>query len=62
MTPVMKAIRPPPVSVTKTPPQAAIVRTMVRTKWLRQECTRSCRRKIGNRPKISMEKRVKEKT
>jgi hypothetical protein len=34
----------------------------VRSRWLRQECRRSCRRKMGNRPKISIEKRVKEKT
>jgi hypothetical protein len=62
ITPAMNAVRPPPVRVTNTPPQAAIVSKIVRSRWLRQECRRSCRRKMGNRPKISIEKRVKEKT
>jgi hypothetical protein len=62
MTPVMKAVRPPPVKVTNTPPQAAMVSRIVRSMWLLQECTSSCRRKIGKSPKISIEKRVREKT
>jgi hypothetical protein len=44
------------------PPHAAIVSKMVRSRWLLQELTSSCRRKMGKRPKISIEKRVKEKT
>lgn len=62
ITPVTNAVRPPPVRVTNTPPHAAMVRKMVRTKWLSQEWIRSCLRKMGKRPKISIEKRVKEKT
>jgi hypothetical protein len=35
---------------------------MVRRRWLDQDRESSSRRKIGNRPNISMEKSVKEKT
>jgi hypothetical protein len=62
ITPVTNAIRPPPVRVTNTPPHAAIVRTIVRTRWLNQDRTSSSLRKMGNRPNISMEKSVREKT
>jgi hypothetical protein len=62
ITPVTNAIRPPPVRVTNTPPHAAIVRTMVRTRWLDQDRTSSSLRKMGNRPNISIEKSVREKT
>jgi hypothetical protein len=62
MTPVTKAVRPPPVKVTNTPPHAAMVSKIVRRRWLLQDLTSSCRRKIGKRPKISIEKSVREKT
>jgi hypothetical protein len=61
-TPVTNAVRPPPVRVTNTPPHAAMVSMMVRRRWLDQDRESSSRRKIGNRPNISMEKSVKEKT
>jgi hypothetical protein len=61
-TPAKNTVRPPPVRVTNKPPHAAMVSNAVRTTWVNQECTSSCLRKIGKRPKISIEKRVKEKT
>jgi hypothetical protein len=61
-TPAIQAPRPPPVKVTKTAPPAFMTRTMVRITWPRDEVDRRCRRKIGKRPKTSMEKRVREKT
>jgi hypothetical protein len=61
-TPVTKAVRPPPVKVTNTPPHAVMVSKTVSRRWLSQEWTSSCRRKMGKRPNISIEKRVREKT
>lgn len=62
MIPIITATRPPVVKIRNVPPQAAMVSTAVRIRWPRQDRARSSRRKIGSRPKISIEKRVKEKT
>jgi len=61
-TPVRKATRPPPVRVTNKPPHAAIVSKTLRARWLDREWTSSCLRNMGKSPKISIEKRVSEKT
>lgn len=62
ITPARKEPRPPPVRVTKTPPQAVVTRATVKTRWPLGDLARSCLRKIGNRPKISIENSVKENT
>lgn len=61
-TPAIHAALPPPVRVTKTNPEELVTRIMVRARLPCQDLLRSCRRKIGNSPKTSMEKRVNEKT
>jgi hypothetical protein len=62
IAPVKNAPRPFPVRVANKPPHAAVTSAMVRARWPSGDRTRSCRRKIGNKPYISMEKRVNEKT
>jgi hypothetical protein len=61
-TPARKATRPPPVRVTNKPPHAAMVSKTVRTRWLDREWISSCLRNMGKSPKISIEKRVSQKT
>jgi hypothetical protein len=62
IAPATNTPRPPPVNVTNTPPHAVTTSTSVSTAWPRHDRARSSRRNMGNSPKISMEKRVNEKT
>jgi len=61
-TPATKDPRPPPAKVMNTPPHAAMVNWIVRVKWPTHDRVRSCRRKMGKRPNISIENKVREKT
>lgn len=62
ITPAIHAPRPPPVKVTKTPPQALTISIMVSVRCPVKDLDLRCRRKIGKRPNTSIEKRVRENT
>lgn len=62
ITPAIQTPLPPPVKVTKTPPHALMMSTIVRARWPCQDMDRRCRRKMGKSPNTSMEKRVNENT
>jgi len=58
----MAAVQPPPLTIIPTPALAPNTNTTVRIRCARHDTWRRWRRNIGNSPKTSMEKRVKEKT
>ena len=61
-TPAIQAPRPPPVNVANTAPHALVTSAMVKVRWPGHEIDLSWRRKIGNKPKTSIENKVNENT
>jgi len=62
IAPAKNVPRPFPVRVTNRPPHAPVTSAMVRARCPHGDRARSCRRKIGNKPYISMENKVSENT